>query len=80
MRAQQSKFLENFNSSKDDEMDDTQSEQEACDPEVSNDNQESAKAICSLCHDATSRSPVSFLVLLQVTKALSCYLFHANSN
>ncbi|KAL0336823.1 UNVERIFIED_CONTAM: E3 ubiquitin-protein ligase PRT6 [Sesamum calycinum] len=63
MRAQQSKFLESFNSSGDDDMDDTKSE--VCDSEVSNDIQESAEVICSLCHDPKSKSPVSFLVLLQ---------------
>ncbi|KAK4392246.1 E3 ubiquitin-protein ligase PRT6 [Sesamum angolense] len=45
MRAQQSKFLESFNSSGDDDMDDTKSEQEVCDSEVSNDIQESAEAL-----------------------------------
>ncbi|KAL0344537.1 UNVERIFIED_CONTAM: E3 ubiquitin-protein ligase PRT6 [Sesamum radiatum] len=66
MRAQQSKFLESFNPSGDDDMDDTKSEQEVCDSEVSNDIQESAEVICSLCHDPKSKSPVSFLVLLQL--------------
>lgn len=69
MRAQQSKFLESFNSSRDDEMDDAKSEQEVCDSEVSNDTQVSAQVICSLCHDPKSKSPVSFLVLLQVSEA-----------
>ncbi|KAI3447694.1 hypothetical protein Pfo_004359 [Paulownia fortunei] len=71
MRAQQSKFLESFNSIRDEEMDDTNSEQEACDSEVSNDTQESAQVICSLCHDPKSKSPVSFLVLLQKSRLLS---------
>ncbi|KAK6152463.1 hypothetical protein DH2020_015098 [Rehmannia glutinosa] len=67
MRAQQSKFLESFNSNQDDEMDDTKSEQEVCDSEVSNDTQESSQVICSLCHDPKSKRPVSFLVLLQTS-------------
>ncbi|GFP90143.1 E3 ubiquitin-protein ligase ubr2 [Phtheirospermum japonicum] len=71
MRAQQSKFLESFNSSQDDEMADAKSEQEACESEVSDDTQESAQVICSLCHDPKSRSPVSFLVLLQKSRLLS---------
>ncbi|XP_020549496.1 E3 ubiquitin-protein ligase PRT6 isoform X1 [Sesamum indicum] len=71
MRAQQSKFLESFNSSGDDDMDDTKSEQEVCNSEVSNDIQESAEVICSLCHDPKSKSPVSFLVLLQKSRLLS---------
>lgn len=70
MRAQQSKFLETFNSSRDDEMEDAESDQEVCDSEVSNDTQESAEVICSLCHDPTSKIPVSFLVLLQASDAL----------
>ncbi|KAL8504680.1 hypothetical protein ACS0TY_016023 [Phlomoides rotata] len=71
MRAQQSKFLESFNSSRDDEMEDAESDQEMCDSEVCNDDQESAEAICSLCHDSKSKSPVSFLVLLQKSRLLS---------
>ncbi|GER57266.1 E3 ubiquitin-protein ligase ubr1 [Striga asiatica] len=71
MRSQQSKFLESFNSSQDDEMEDAKSEEEECDFDVSNDAQESAQVICSLCHDPKSRSPVSFLVLLQKSRLLS---------
>ncbi|KAL9150429.1 hypothetical protein ABFS82_12G167600 [Erythranthe guttata] len=73
MRAQQSKFLESFHFDGDDEMDemdDTKSEQEASDSDISDDTQESAQAVCSLCHDAKSRSPVSFLVLLQKSRLL----------
>ncbi|KAL1546338.1 RING-type E3 ubiquitin transferase [Salvia divinorum] len=71
MRAQQSKFLESFNSSKDDEMEDANPEPEVCDSEVSNDTQESAKVTCSLCHDPKSKNPVSYLVLLQKSRLLS---------
>ncbi|PIN03040.1 putative ubiquitin-protein ligase of the N-recognin family [Handroanthus impetiginosus] len=71
MRAQQSKFLESFNSSGDDEMDDAKSEQEVCNAGVSHDSLESAQVICSLCHDPKSRRPVSFLVLLQKSRLLS---------
>ncbi|CAA0829795.1 E3 ubiquitin-protein ligase PRT6 [Striga hermonthica] len=71
MRAQQSKFLESFNSSQDDDMEDAKSEEEECDFDVSNDAQESAQVICSLCHDPKSRSPVSFLVLLQKSRLFS---------
>lgn len=68
MRAQQSKFLESFNSSKDDEMEDANPEQEVCDSEVSNDTQESALVTCSLCRDSKSKNPVSYMVLLQVSE------------
>ncbi|KAG8374331.1 hypothetical protein BUALT_Bualt11G0120600 [Buddleja alternifolia] len=71
MKAQQSKFLESFNSDGDDGIDDTKSEEEVCYPEVSDDAQESAPTICSLCHDPKSKSPVSFLVLLQKSRLLS---------
>ncbi|XP_047981697.1 E3 ubiquitin-protein ligase PRT6 isoform X3 [Salvia hispanica] len=71
MRAQQSKFLESFNSSKDDEMEDANPDQEVCDSEVSNDTQESAQVTCSLCHDPKSKNPVSYLVLLQKSRLLS---------
>ncbi|KAH6824842.1 hypothetical protein C2S53_010917 [Perilla frutescens var. hirtella] len=71
MRAQQSKFLESFNSSRDDEMEDANPELEVCDSEVSDDTQESAQVICSLCHDPKSKNPVSYLVLLQKSRLLS---------
>ncbi|KAL2481549.1 E3 ubiquitin-protein ligase PRT6 [Abeliophyllum distichum] len=70
MRAQQSKFLASINSSSDDEMDGSRSGQLLCDSDVSN-SQESAQVICSLCHDPNSRSPISFLVLLQKSRILS---------
>ncbi|KAL6528688.1 hypothetical protein OROMI_029333 [Orobanche minor] len=74
MKAQQSNFLESFNSSQDDEMEDAKPEEEACDSEVgnevSNDSQELAQVICSLCHDPKSRSPLSYLVLLQKSRLL----------
>lgn len=56
-------------------MDNAISEQEACDSEVSNDIQQSAQVICSLCHDPKSKSPTLFLVFLQVTKAI---LYHVS--
>lgn len=68
MKAQQSKFLQSFNASRDDEMDEANAEEEVCDPEISDDAQESAQVICSLCHDPKSKSPVSYLVLLQVSE------------
>ncbi|KAL2502824.1 E3 ubiquitin-protein ligase [Forsythia ovata] len=70
MRAQQSKFLASINSSSDDEMDGSRSGQLLGDSDVSN-SQESAQVICSLCHDPNSRSPISFLVLLQKSRILS---------
>ncbi|KAG8376898.1 hypothetical protein BUALT_Bualt09G0112000 [Buddleja alternifolia] len=71
MRAQQSKFLESLNSDEDHEMDDIKSEQEVCDSEVISDLKEPAQVICSLCHDSKSKSPVSYLVLLQKSGLLS---------
>ncbi|CAA0842859.1 E3 ubiquitin-protein ligase PRT6 [Striga hermonthica] len=71
MRAQQSKFLEEFHSSLDDEMENDKSEDKECDFDVSNATQESAQVTCSLCHDPKSKSPVSYLVLLQKSKLLS---------
>lgn len=68
MKAQQSKFLQSFNASRDEEMDDANPEEEVCDTEVSGDAQESAQVICSLCHDPMSKNPVSYLVLLQVSE------------
>ncbi|KAL3622661.1 hypothetical protein CASFOL_033478 [Castilleja foliolosa] len=71
MRAQQFKFLESFNLSQDDVMEDAKTEHEAIESEVSDDTQESAQVTCSLCHDPKSKSPVSFLVLLQKSRLLS---------
>ncbi|XP_075509230.1 E3 ubiquitin-protein ligase PRT6-like isoform X1 [Primulina tabacum] len=71
MRDQQSKFLESFNTSADDEMDGVKSEGEVCDSETKNQIQDSVQVSCSLCHDPKSRSPVSFLVLLQKSRLLS---------
>lgn len=67
MKAQQSKFLQSFNASRDEEMDDANPE-EVCDSEVNDDSQESAQVICCLCHDPKSKNPVSYLVLLQVSE------------
>ncbi|XP_073157617.1 E3 ubiquitin-protein ligase PRT6 isoform X2 [Henckelia pumila] len=71
MKDQQSKFLDSFNSSADDEMDDVKSEGEVCDSETNNQIQDSVQVSCSLCHDPKSKSPVSFLVLLQKSRLLS---------
>ncbi|KZV51798.1 hypothetical protein F511_11486 [Dorcoceras hygrometricum] len=71
MRDQQSKFLERFNSSADDEMDDVKSEGEVCGSETSSQIQDSVQVSCSLCRDPKSKSPVSFLVLLQKSRLLS---------
>lgn len=60
MRAAQSKFLENVKAEAENEGEDSKSgREEQKGPVESNE-------ICSLCHDSTSKIPVSFLVLLQV--------------
>ncbi|KAG9159191.1 hypothetical protein Leryth_018168 [Lithospermum erythrorhizon] len=71
MKAQQSKFLENIDSSLDDDMDEKEHENEMSFMDVGNSPEESTQIICSHCHDPDSRSPVSYLVLLQKSRLLS---------
>ncbi|XP_051113912.1 E3 ubiquitin-protein ligase PRT6 isoform X2 [Andrographis paniculata] len=71
MRAQQLKFMESFKSGDDDEMADFKTEQSVSGPEISNETEDSAQVICSLCRDSNSESPVSFVVLLQKSRLLS---------
>lgn len=73
MRAQQSKFMENFHSNEDEEMDDAKCEEEPYDSETPSDFTESPEVICSLCHNAKSRNPVAFLAFLQVNE--TCVIF-----
>uniref|UniRef100_A0A5B7BIP5 E3 ubiquitin-protein ligase n=1 Tax=Davidia involucrata TaxID=16924 RepID=A0A5B7BIP5_DAVIN len=71
MRAQQSKFLASINSTADDGLDGSKIGQEACSSDVAIDSRESTQDVCSLCHDPSSKSPVSFLILLQKSRLLS---------
>ncbi|KAF5747551.1 putative ubiquitin ligase E3 alpha [Tripterygium wilfordii] len=68
MRAEQSKFLSCMNSSEDDG---STSETEASNSDVGQDLEKSGQDVCSLCHNTNSRSPLSFLVLLQKSRLLS---------
>lgn len=64
MRAQQSKFMASVKSSADEGLDATKAVQE--DSVVGLESEDSEHVICSLCHDPKSKSPLSFLILLQV--------------
>ncbi|PON76120.1 TFIIE transcription factor [Trema orientale] len=68
MRAEQAKFLASIDSSADDG---SKSDQEASNMDVENEPEESAQILCSLCHDPNSKSPVSYLILLQKSKLMS---------
>ncbi|XP_050384189.1 E3 ubiquitin-protein ligase PRT6 [Argentina anserina] len=68
MRAEQSKFLSSIDSSVDDGP---EVEQKDVDSDVEDDLEEPAQVVCSLCHDPNSKSPLSFLVLLQKSRLLS---------
>ncbi|XP_047330050.1 E3 ubiquitin-protein ligase PRT6 [Impatiens glandulifera] len=68
MRAQQSKFLESITSTPDEGMGDSRCEEESSDAET--DSSKSTRAICSLCRDPKSESPLSFLILLQKSKLM----------
>lgn len=68
MRAEQAKFLASIDSTMDDG---SKSEQEISNPDVESEPEESAQVVCSLCHDANSQSPLSFLILLQKSRLLS---------
>ncbi|XP_076955336.1 E3 ubiquitin-protein ligase PRT6-like isoform X2 [Bidens hawaiensis] len=70
MKTQQSKFMENINLTEESGLNDS-SDAEASMSDVANDLDGSGQAICSLCHDANSKSPVSFLILLQISKVAS---------
>lgn len=65
MKTQQSKFMENINLTEESGLNDS-SDAEASMSDVANDLDGSGQVICSLCHDANSKLPVSFLILLQV--------------
>ncbi|KAM2518006.1 hypothetical protein PS1_032847 [Malus domestica] len=68
MRAEQSKFMASVKSTVDKG---SKSEQEVCELNVEDDLEESEQVVCSLCHDPSSRNPISYLVLLQKSRLLS---------
>ncbi|KAF4388594.1 hypothetical protein G4B88_021505 [Cannabis sativa] len=68
MRADQAKFMANIDTAADD---DSKSEQECSNMDVEDESEESAQVVCSLCHDPNSKSPVSYLILLQKSKLMS---------
>ncbi|XP_059296404.1 E3 ubiquitin-protein ligase PRT6-like isoform X1 [Lycium ferocissimum] len=71
MKAQQSKFLANIDSTADVAADDSKHGKELCDSDGRPRSEEATPVICSLCHDPNSRSPVSYLILLQKSRLFS---------
>lgn len=61
MRAQQSKFLKSIDFSAEAAPDDSKLSKERSD-----------SVICSLCHDPNSKSPLSYLILLEVCALFLC--------
>ncbi|KAK8542025.1 hypothetical protein V6N13_137400 [Hibiscus sabdariffa] len=68
MKAEQSKFLSSITSTADD---DSKSEEEISDSDTKHEADAAVQQSCSLCHDPTSKAPVSFLILLQKSRLLS---------
>lgn len=71
MKAEQFKFLSSISSTADDGRKST--------PDVTNtdaeqNSEESVQDVCSLCHDPKSKTPVSYLILLQVSHDFVCLL------
>ena len=64
MKAEQSKFLSSISSTADD---DSKSEAEMSNSDTEHEAEGAVQQSCSLCHDPTSKIPVSFLILLQVS-------------
>ncbi|KAF3666380.1 hypothetical protein FXO38_09093 [Capsicum annuum] len=65
MRAQQSEFLKSIDSSAEAGAGDSNLGKERSDPDVRCNYEEATQVICSLCHDPNSKSPLSYLILLQ---------------
>ncbi|KAI3772681.1 hypothetical protein L6452_03873 [Arctium lappa] len=70
MKAQQSKFMENINLTADSGLNDANDVEESS-SDVANDLDEPEQVTCSLCHDANSKTPVSFLILLQKSRLMN---------
>ncbi|KAK8512296.1 hypothetical protein V6N12_032019 [Hibiscus sabdariffa] len=68
MKAVQSKFLSSITSAA---ADDSESDSEMSNSNAEHETEGSVQQSCSLCHDTTSKSPVSFLILLQKSRLLS---------
>ncbi|XP_027071493.2 E3 ubiquitin-protein ligase PRT6 isoform X1 [Coffea arabica] len=71
MRAQQSKFLESIDTTIDNGAEDSECQKELCNSDVEFGSKDTEEVVCSLCHDLNSKSPLSFLVLLQKSRLLS---------
>lgn len=67
MKAEQFKFLSSISSNADD---DSKSKPEVSKSDLDHDSEESVQDVCSLCHDPNSTTPVSYLILLQVSSTL----------
>lgn len=72
MRAQQSKFLASIDTTADAAADDSERGKELCNSDGRPRSEEATPVICSLCHDPNSKSPVSYLILLQVGGPILC--------
>ncbi|XWS67070.1 hypothetical protein CRYUN_Cryun05aG0254900 [Craigia yunnanensis] len=68
MKAEQSKFLSSISSTADD---DSKSEAEMSNSDTEHEAEGAVQQSCSLCHDPSSKNPVSFLILLQTSRLLS---------
>ncbi|XP_059305584.1 E3 ubiquitin-protein ligase PRT6 isoform X1 [Lycium ferocissimum] len=71
MRAQQSKFLKSVDSSAEAGPDDSKLGKERSDSDGRRNYEEDTQVICSLCHDQNSKSPLSYLILLQKSRLLT---------
>ncbi|XP_042476695.1 E3 ubiquitin-protein ligase PRT6-like [Macadamia integrifolia] len=71
MRAAQSKFMANLNSTANDLLDDSKCKNEVIIPDDNHVSGDPAPVICSLCRDPDSKNPVSFLILLQKSRLVS---------
>ncbi|KAJ0737868.1 putative carboxypeptidase U transcription factor interactor and regulator Znf-B family [Helianthus annuus] len=70
MKTQQSKFMESINLTAESGLNDSGDTEESI-SDAANDSDGHEQPICSLCHDANSKSPVSFLILLRKSKVAS---------
>ncbi|XP_009596027.1 E3 ubiquitin-protein ligase PRT6 isoform X1 [Nicotiana tomentosiformis] len=71
MRVQQSKFLKSIDSSAEAGSDDSKLGKERSESDVRRNSEEATPFICSLCHDPNSKSPLSYLILLQKSRQLT---------
>ncbi|KAI3787070.1 hypothetical protein L1987_41256 [Smallanthus sonchifolius] len=71
MKAQQSKFIESINLTAEESSLNDPNDAEESISDVAKDSDGHEQVTCSLCHDANSKSPVSFLILLQKSRVVS---------